>query len=64
MGNPEIKHVFHDEIKGDVVVTENNMDAVLIKADGIPTYHFAHAIDDHLMHTTIVLRGEAGLPAA
>ena len=61
MGNPEIKHTVHDEIKGDVVVTENNMDAVLIKNDGIPTYHFAHAIDDHLMHTTIVLRGEEWL---
>ncbi|MBR0385649.1 MAG: glutamate--tRNA ligase [Erysipelotrichaceae bacterium] len=61
MGDPEIKHTFHDEIKGDIVVTENNMDAVLIKADGIPTYHFAHAIDDHLMHTTIVLRGEEWL---
>ena len=48
-------------IKGDSVVTENNMDAVLIKNDGIPTYHFAHAIDDHLMHTTIVLRGEEWL---
>ena len=61
MGNPEVKHTFHDEIKGDIVVTENNMDAVLIKNDGIPTYHFAHAIDDHLMHTTIVLRGEEWL---
>ena len=61
MGNPEIKHTVHDEIKGDVVVTENNMDAVLIKNDGIPTYHFAHVIDDHLMHTTIVLRGEEWL---
>lgn len=60
-GNPEIKHSFHDEIKGDIVVTENNMDAVLIKTDGIPTYHFAHAIDDHLMRTTIVLRGEEWL---
>ncbi len=60
-GDPEIKHTFHDEIKGDIVVTENNMDAVLIKADGIPTYHFAHPVDDHLMHTTIVLRGEEWL---
>ena len=61
MGNPEVKHSFHDEIKGDIVVVENNMDAVLIKNDGIPTYHFAHAIDDHLMRTTIVLRGEEWL---
>ena len=61
MGKPENKHTFHDEIKGDIVVVENNMDAVIIKTDGIPTYHFAHAIDDHLMHTTIVLRGEEWL---
>ncbi|MBE6115333.1 MAG: glutamate--tRNA ligase [Erysipelotrichaceae bacterium] len=61
MGNPEIKHTFHDEIKGDIVVVENNMDAVLLKTDGIPTYHFAHAIDDHFMRTTIVLRGEEWL---
>jgi len=60
-GNPEVKHTFHDEIKGDIVVTENNQDIVLIKTDGIPTYHFAHAIDDHLMHTTTVLRGEEWL---
>lgn len=61
MGNPEVKHTFHDEIKGDIVVVENNMDAVLLKTDGIPTYHFAHAIDDHFMRTTIVLRGEEWL---
>ncbi|MBO4538357.1 MAG: glutamate--tRNA ligase [Erysipelotrichaceae bacterium] len=60
-GNPEVKHQFHDEIKGDIVVTENNQDIVLLKTDGIPTYHFAHAVDDHLMHTTIVLRGEEWL---
>ena len=60
-GNPEIKHTFHDEIKGDIVVTETNMDAVLIKNDGIPTYHFAHVVDDHLMRTTTVLRGEEWL---
>ena len=60
-GNPEIKHTFHDEIKGDIVVVENNMDAVILKTDGIPTYHFAHAIDDHFMRTTIVLRGEEWL---
>ncbi len=60
-GDPSIKHSFHDEIKGDIVVTENNQDIVLIKTDGIPTYHFAHAIDDHLMRTTIVSRGEEWL---
>ena len=61
MGNPEVKHTFHDEIKGDIVVVENNMDAVLLKTDGIPTYHFAHAIDDHLMRTSVVMRGEEWL---
>ena len=37
------------------------MDVVILKRDGIPTYHFAHAIDDHLMHTTLVIRGEEWL---
>ena len=60
-GNPEIKHDFHDEIKGDITVIENDQDVVLLKQDGIPTYHFAHAIDDHLMRTTVVLRGEEWL---
>ncbi len=60
-GDPEKMHTFHDEIKGDVTVHENNQDVVLIKTDGIPTYHFAHAVDDTLMHTTIVLRGEEWL---
>ncbi len=60
-GNSENKSTFHDEIKGDITVCENDQDVVLLKADGIPTYHFAHAIDDHLMHTTTVLRGEEWL---
>lgn len=37
---------------------ENDIDEVIIKNDGLPTYHFAHAIDDHLMHTTHVIRGD------
>ncbi|MDD4642741.1 MAG: glutamate--tRNA ligase [Erysipelotrichaceae bacterium] len=60
-GNPTIKHRFYDEIKGDITVIENDQDVILLKADGVPTYHFAHAVDDHLMHTTIVLRGEEWL---
>jgi len=60
-GDVSRQHVFHDEIKGDITVTENDQDAVILKTDGIPTYHFAHCIDDHLMHTTIVLRGEEWL---
>ena len=51
----KIKH--KDVIKGNVEFPENDQDIVIIKADGLPTYHFAHAIDDHLMGTTHVLRG-------
>ncbi len=61
MGNPENKIKFHDEIKGEITVTENDQDVVILKSDGIPTYHFAHAIDDHLMRTTLVIRGEEWL---
>lgn len=60
-GDVEKKSVFHDEIKGDITVTENNQDVVILKSDGIPTYHFAHVIDDHLMRTTLVIRGEEWL---
>ena len=52
---------FHDIIKGDISFPENNQDIVLIKGDGLPTYHFAHAIDDFLMRTTDVIRGEEWL---
>ncbi len=51
----------HDLLKGDVNFTENNLDIVILKQDGLPTYHFAHAIDDHLMRTTHVLRGDEWL---
>jgi len=61
MGNPEHKISFRDQIKGDITVTENDQDVVILKSDGIPTYHFAHAIDDHFMRTTLVLRGEEWL---
>ncbi|MBE6776803.1 MAG: glutamate--tRNA ligase [Ruminococcaceae bacterium] len=57
-GNEENKVVFEDAIKGKIEMPENDEDFVLLKSDGIPTYHFAHAIDDHLMHTTHVLRGD------
>lgn len=60
-GNPENKIKFHDEIKGEITVTENDQDVVILKSDGIPTYHFAHAIDDHFMRTTLVIRGEEWL---
>ena len=55
----KIKH--KDVIKGNVDFPENDQDIVIIKADGLPTYHFAHAVDDHLMHTTHVIRGDEWL---
>ena len=57
-GNEENKVIFEDGIKGKIEMPENDEDFVLLKSDGIPTYHFAHAIDDHLMHTTHVMRGD------
>lgn len=48
----------HDEIRGDMDLTENYQDIVIYKADGLPTYHFAHLVDDHFMGTTVVTRGE------
>ncbi len=48
----------NDLIKGKIEMPENDIDEIIIKNDGLPTYHFAHAIDDHLMHTTHVIRGD------
>ncbi len=62
-GDPEKKTAFTDLIKGKLEVPENDEDFVLLKSDGIPTYHFAHAVDDHLMGTTHVIRGEEWLPS-
>ena len=55
----KIKH--HDIIKGNVDFPENDQDIIIIKGDGLPTYHFAHAVDDHLMRTTHVIRGDEWL---
>ena len=60
-GNTQNKITFRDRIKGEITVTENDQDVVILKSDGIPTYHFAHAIDDHFMRTTLVIRGEEWL---
>ncbi len=60
-GSIENKIKFTDYIKGNLEVTENDIDHVLLKSDGIPTYHFAHAVDDHLMRTTHVVRGDEWL---
>ncbi len=56
-GNPEREIKFVDRIKGEIHLPENIHDIVLLKKDGVPTYHLAHAVDDHLMRTTIVIRG-------
>lgn len=63
LGNPEKKIKFTDLVKGTLEIPENDEDFVLLKSDGIPTYHFAHAVDDHLMGTTHVIRGEEWLPS-
>lgn len=64
LGNHNNKIVFHDEIRGDIAIAENDMDIVILKSDGLPTYHFAHAIDDHFMRTTTVIRGEEWIASA
>lgn len=61
MGVNNKKIVHKDLIRGKVEFPENDIDQVIIKSDGIPTYHFAHVIDDHLMHTTYVTRGDEWL---
>ena len=57
-GSEEHRIKFDDMIKGTIEMPENDEDIVILKSDGIPTYHFAHAIDDHLMRTTHVIRGD------
>ncbi len=63
-GSPDKEITFVDAIKGEIKLPENIHDIVLLKKDGIPTYHFAHAIDDHLMRTTVVVRGGEWLASA
>ncbi len=61
-GDFSIKHQYHDLIKGDVNYFENDIDIVIMKSDNfLPTYHFAHAVDDYLMGTTHVIRGDEWL---
>lgn len=57
-GSEDKRITFEDGIKGKIEMPENDEDFVLLKSDGIPTYHFAHAVDDHLMRTTHVIRGD------
>ncbi len=54
--NNKIK--FIDQVKGEVELPDNELDTVIMKSDGLPTYHFAHVIDDHFMQTTDVIRGD------
>ncbi len=63
-GTLDGKCYFDDMIKGKIEMPENVQDIVLLKSDGIPTYHFAHAIDDHLMRTTHVVRGDEWISSA
>ena len=60
-GSHDEKFRFVDLVKGKVMLPENDEDFVIMKSDGLPTYHFAHLVDDHLMRTTIVSRGEEWL---
>ncbi len=62
-GNYDKKVIFNDLVRGKIIFPENDLDVVLIKGDGLPIYHFAHAVDDHLMRTTHVLRGEEWMPS-
>jgi glutamyl-tRNA synthetase len=57
-GDRDKKIRAHDEVRGDMILTQNDQDVIILKSDGLPTYHFAHIVDDHFMHTTIVTRGE------
>lgn len=57
-GSTDKRITFEDMIKGKIEMPENIQDVVLLKTDGIPTYHFAHAVDDHFMRTTHVIRGD------
>lgn len=57
-GNPAKRVTLHDELRGDIEMQDNFMDTVLLKQTGIPTYHLAHVVDDHLMRTTHVIRGD------
>lgn len=63
-GNFDNKITLEDEVRGTIEFPENDQDIVIIKStDNLPTYHFAHVIDDHLMHTTVVMRGEEWIPS-
>ncbi len=62
-GDPEKKMTFNDLLFGERTVPESDQDIVIMKADRLPTYHLAHVVDDHLMRTTHVIRGDEWLPS-
>ena len=62
-GRFENKVIYDDLVKGKLELPENDMDIIIIKGDGLPTYHFAHLVDDYLMGTTHVIRGDEWLPS-
>ena len=62
-GDHNLKMEVDDLVRGHLFLSENDQDIVIYKSDGLPTYHFAHLVDDHFMHTTIVSRGEEWLPS-
>ena len=55
--------VIDDLIKGRIEMPENDIDIPIMKGDGLPTYHFAHLVDDHLMRTTHITRGDEWIPS-
>ena len=63
LGSHLKKVKIQDIIRGKIEMAENDQDIVIIKSDGLPTYHFAHAVDDHFMRTTIAVRGEEWIPS-
>ena len=62
-GTHDKKTSFVDAIRGKIELQDNDVDVVILKSDGLPTYHFAHVCDDHFMHTTLVTRGEEWIPS-
>lgn len=62
-GDYHNKIVVNDAIRGRIEIAQNDQHIVILKSDGLPTYHFAHLVDDHFMRTTHITRGEEWLPS-
>jgi len=62
-GDHDKKVKFVDAIRGEIELQDNDVDVVILKSDGLPTYHFAHVVDDHFMRTTLITRGEEWIPS-